>query len=214
MADSPPDLPSITVAELIADPIVQMLMKADNVTPDELTNLIRAIETRVHVTQAEADHKAKDPLTSSEYRPGVGIMLLNRNNRVLVGHRRKPKGLSWQMPQGGIEPGETPLDAALRELREEVGVSDVEILAESRIWLCYDLPDNLVGSVWQGKWRGQRQKWFAMRLRGSDADVKVDGHEFDDWKWVRIGELAELIVPFKRDVYLSVLAEFRDAIAR
>ena len=98
-------------------------------------------------------------------------------------------------------------------MREEIGTANAEILAESRTWLCYDLPEQLIGKVWDGRWRGQRQKWFAMRFKGSDIEIKTDHHEFDDWKWVRMGELADLIVPFKRQVYLSVLAEFHDVVA-
>nr|WP_298355467.1 RNA pyrophosphohydrolase [Rhodoblastus sp.] len=146
----------------------------------------------------------------SHYRPCVGVMLLNRNNRVFVGHRRKPKGSGWQMPQGGIGDDETPRAAALRELQEETGAKNVEVLAESSNWLCYDLPKGLAEKAWGGRWRGQRQKWFAMRLRAGDAELHVDGNEFDAWKWVRMAELAELIVPFKRAVYVRVIDEFRD----
>lgn len=115
------------------------------------------------------------------------------------------------MPQGGINPGETPRAAALRELKEEVGTGKVDILAESRSWLCYDLPEELAGKAWNGRWRGQRQKWFAMRFKGIDSDIEIDRHEFDDWKWVRIEELTDLVVPFKREIYVSVLSEFHDA---
>ena len=146
------------------------------------------------------------------YRPGVGIMLLNRNNRVLVGRRRKHRDVIWQMPQGGIEPGESPLAAALRELKEEVGTDNVAVLAESQEWLSYDLPVERIGKAWNGRWRGQRQKWFAMRFKGLDAEIKVDNHEFDDWKWTHLRELTEISVPFKRELYVSVLAEFRDCV--
>jgi putative (di)nucleoside polyphosphate hydrolase len=200
-------LPAI-VAQLIDDPIVQMLMEADHVSRREVAELLRAVGVRL-----EGSPMDSEVAQLSDYRPGVGIMLLNRNNRVFVGRRRKPKGSAWQMPQGGIDSEETPRAAALRELKEEVGTDNADILAESRNWLCYELPAELIGKAWRGRWRGQRQKWFAMRFNGSDAEIKVDGHEFDDWKWVRMGELAGLIVPFKRQVYVRVIAEFHDAVA-
>lgn len=148
------------------------------------------------------------------YRPGVGIMLVNREGRVFVGRRiGMPAGLAaWQMPQGGIDPGETPLQAALRELHEEVGTDKAEILGETEGWLHYDLPAELPGRPWGGRWRGQRQKWFAMRFTGADGDIDLaaDRHpEFDAWEWVAAERLPELIVPFKRLLYVAVLAELR-----
>jgi putative (di)nucleoside polyphosphate hydrolase len=150
------------------------------------------------------------------YRPAVGIMLLNRDGRVFVGRRiDMPAGLAaWQMPQGGIDPGETPRQAALRELKEEVGTDKAEILAESRGWLHYDLPEYLraqLGGMWGGRYRGQRQKWFAMRFTGADRDIDpaaTEHPEFDAWEWVASERLPELIVPFKRQLYLDVMAEF------
>jgi putative (di)nucleoside polyphosphate hydrolase len=149
------------------------------------------------------------------YRPGVGILLLNRERRVFVGRRiGMPAGLSaWQMPQGGVDPGEEPRAAALRELQEEAGTDKVEILAETRFWLRYDIPADLSRGLWGGGYRGQRQKWFAMRFLGEDCDINLaaDTHpEFDAWKWVAPACLPELIVPFKRRVYLDVLDQFRD----
>jgi putative (di)nucleoside polyphosphate hydrolase len=146
------------------------------------------------------------------YRPGVGVMLVNRDGRVFVGRRSDmPAGLAaWQMPQGGIDPGELPRQAAWRELREEVGTDKAEIVGETRGWLHYDLPVELAGGPWGGRWRGQRQKWFAMRFTGGDDDIDLaaDGHpEFDAWKWVAAERLPELIVPFKRPLYVAVLAE-------
>lgn len=149
------------------------------------------------------------------YRPAVGIMLLNDRRCVFVGRRiDMPAGLAaWQMPQGGIDVGETPRQAALRELAEEVGTAKAEILGESSGWLHYDLPPELAGGMWRGRYRGQRQKWFAMRFLGEDADIDpaATGHpEFDAWEWVAPERLPELIVPFKRQLYLDVLAEFRN----
>jgi putative (di)nucleoside polyphosphate hydrolase len=117
---------------------------------------------------------------------------------------------AWQMPQGGIDAGETPREAALRELEEEIGTAKAEIMAESRDWLTYELPDWLVPKVWGGRYRGQRQKWFAMHFTGVDADINIatETPEFLDWKWEDINRLPELIVPFKRKLYQDVVAEF------
>ena len=148
------------------------------------------------------------------YRPAVGIMLFNREGKIFVGRRiDMPAGLAaWQMPQGGIDPGETPRQAAIRELKEEVGNDKAEILAESRAWLHYDLPTEIAGQMWGGRYRGQRQKWFAMRFTGEDGDIDpatTEHPEFDAWEWIMPARLPDLIVPFKRQLYLNVLAEFR-----
>lgn len=147
------------------------------------------------------------------YRPAVGIMLLNPAGLAFVGRRiDMPAGLAaWQMPQGGIDPGETPRQAAFRELAEEVGTGKAEILAETHGWLHYDLPSDIASRMWKGRWRGQRQKWFLMRFTGTDADIDLaTGHpEFDAWEWVEPAQLPELIVPFKRQLYRDLLAEFR-----
>jgi putative (di)nucleoside polyphosphate hydrolase len=144
------------------------------------------------------------------YRPAVGIMLLNRDNEVFVARRIDLAEEAWQMPQGGIDKGEDPRTAALRELKEEIGTDKAEILAESRFWLRYDLPPALVGKVWGGRWRGQRQKWFAMRFTGSEADIDLatEHPEFNAWKWAPARSLPEFIIPFKRQLYIDVLKEF------
>jgi putative (di)nucleoside polyphosphate hydrolase len=146
------------------------------------------------------------------YRSAVGIMLLNQAGQVFVARRiDMPTMAAWQMPQGGIDPGETPRQAALRELREEIGTDKAEILGESRVWLKYDLPAELARGVWGGRYRGQRQKWFAMRFTGDDADIDLatDHPEFDVWKWIPPEQLPEVIVPFKRQLYVNILAEFQ-----
>ena len=146
------------------------------------------------------------------YRPGVGIMLLNSANEVFIAHRiDMPLMPAWQMPQGGIDPGETPLQAALRELKEEIGTDKAEILGESRMWLTYDVPPELSAGLWSGRYRGQRQKWFAMRFTGSGADIDLatEHPEFDAWKWIAPERLPEVIVPFKRQLSIDVLVEFR-----
>lgn len=147
----------------------------------------------------------------SLYRPNVGIMLLNGERRIFVGRRIDRTGDHWQMPQGGIDPGEEPLPAAFRELKEETGTDRAELVAESKGWIKYDVPSALAGKLWRGRWRGQRQKWFLMRFTGTDADIDLaTAHpEFADWKWEEPARLPALIVPFKRQVYLDILAEFR-----
>jgi len=155
-----------------------------------------------------------DPDGELGYRPAVGIMLLNRRGEVFVARRidMPPTLPAWQMPQGGIDPGETPRQAALRELKEEIGTDKAEIIGESRGWLTYDLPVELAGGIWGGRYRGQRQKWFVMRFDGCDRDVNLatEHPEFDAWQWVAPEQLPELIVPFKRQLYFEILAEFRD----
>ena len=152
------------------------------------------------------------------YRPCVGIMLISRLGLVWVG-RRRPKWAGagsahiWQMPQGGISAGEPAHAAALRELEEETGVCSVEVLAEAPDWLTYDLPEHLVGVALKGRYRGQRQKWFAMRFTGEEAEIDIGprgGHkaEFDDWRWVPAADLPELSMPFKRQVYCDVVHTF------
>lgn len=157
------------------------------------------------------------------YRPCVGIMLINRDGLVWIG-RRLPKWVGdrsayiWQMPQGGITAGEEERAAALRELEEETGVRSVEVLAEAPDWLTYDLPPELLGIALKGRYRGQRQKWFAMRFNGDESEIDIgprDGHkaEFDDWRWAPVSEIPHLIVPFKRQIYLDVTQAFSAYVA-
>lgn len=152
------------------------------------------------------------------YRRCVGIMVLNRKGLAWAGRRivikdDEMEGATqlWQMPQGGIDKGETPRDAARRELFEETRIRSAEIIAEHPRWLNYDLPTELIGSKWGGKYRGQTQKWFAMRFTGDDQEIDISppDHEieFDAWRWARRSELMDLIVPFKREVYRAVLDE-------
>lgn len=147
--------------------------------------------------------------TDLPYRKCAGLMLVNDQGLVFVA-RRKDTPDAWQMPQGGIDKGETPHEAALRELEEEIGTAKAEIVAESSQWLRYDLPDDLIGKVWKGKYRGQEQKWFLLRFTGSDADIDIATRhpEFDAWKWAPVDELPSLIVAFKRPIYEALVAEF------
>jgi putative (di)nucleoside polyphosphate hydrolase len=153
------------------------------------------------------------------YRPCVGLMVLNRAGRVFIG--RRIEGAEhvddihvWQMPQGGVDPGEEVWPAALRELREETNIHSVEKLGEIAEWLTYDIPRDIVGQAWKGKYRGQRQKWFALRFTGNDSEIDIanpaGGHEpeFSDWRWEPMQNLPALIIPFKRPLYERVVAEF------
>ncbi|HAC57859.1 MAG TPA: RNA pyrophosphohydrolase [Rhodobiaceae bacterium] len=155
----------------------------------------------------------KDPGTLP-YRPCVGIMLINRDGLVWAGNRIQEvdtgSPLTWQMPQGGIDDGEDARTAAFREMKEEIGTDKARIIGETKDWLTYDLPAHLVGIALKGKYRGQKQKWFAMRFTGQDSDIDIaadDHQEFSEWAWVPVGELVGLIVPFKRGVYEELVRE-------
>jgi len=148
------------------------------------------------------------------YRPCVGIMLANRQGQVFVGQRIDSKeGDAWQMPQGGIDAGESAEDALFRELGEETGIGAdlIDIIARSKREHVYDLPDDLIGRLWGGRYRGQTQSWFLARFKGEDTDVRIATRhpEFNAWRWVEAEQLVELIVPFKRPVYRDVVQEFR-----
>jgi putative (di)nucleoside polyphosphate hydrolase len=154
------------------------------------------------------------------YRPCVGIMLLNREGLVFLGRRRGKKpdqvaeGYEWQMPQGGIDAGEEPYKAALRELLEETNVSSTTLLAEAPEWYTYDVPPEIVKKPWKGRFQGQRQKWFAMRFEGDETEINIETPaggqkpEFDAWRWEHMHRLTDLIVPFKRPVYEKVVQAF------
>lgn len=149
-------------------------------------------------------------ITKLPYRPCVGIMLVNQDGLVFVAKRIDSELEAWQMPQGGIDEGEATDVAAFRELEEETGVTGATIIAESDEWHPYDIPAAMVPKVWGGKYRGQKQKWFLMRFNGADADINIETAEpeFSEWKWAEPQQLPELIVPFKRDLYTNILAEF------
>ncbi|MCY6383451.1 RNA pyrophosphohydrolase [Hoeflea prorocentri] len=155
------------------------------------------------------------------YRPCVGVVVINKEGLVWAGHRiaeekgeLSPSDFRWQLPQGGIDKGEEPIDAARRELYEETGIRSISLLAEAPEWIKYDLPDHLMGVALKGKYRGQTQRWFAFRFEGDESEIAInpppDGYkaEFDTWQWRRLSDLPGLIVPFKRGVYEEVLAAF------
>ena len=150
------------------------------------------------------------------YRPCVGVMLANADGRVFVGQRIDQDATAWQMPQGGIDPGEAPRDAALRELWEETGVPAdlVTVEAETSGWIPYELPHDLVPRIWKGRYKGQEQKWFLLRFHGRDSDVNIETEhpEFSKWQWLAPDQLIANIVPFKRVVYEQVMAEFGNKI--
>ncbi|MCD2323689.1 RNA pyrophosphohydrolase [Sphingomonas sp. IC-56] len=156
-------------------------------------------------------------IASLPYRPCAGVMLMNRDGLVFVGQRLDSTLEAWQMPQGGIDPGEDALEAAYRELWEETGIvrEHVELAASAPEELWYDLPEDLVGKVWKGKWRGQRQRWFLFRFLGTDDNINIvtAEPEFRAWRWAEPADLPELIVPFKRDLYTKLLDVFADVIA-
>ena len=148
------------------------------------------------------------------YRRNVGVMVLNADGHVFVGQRRDSDVAAWQMPQGGIDKGEDAETAALRELEEETGISPdlIVIEAVSSDWIPYELPHDLVPRLWKGRYRRREQKWFLMRFNGVDADVNIQTEhpEFSEWRWLKPADLVDNIVPFKRDVYVSVVEEFKE----
>lgn len=157
------------------------------------------------------------------YRPCVGVMLLNAQGLAWIGRRAdhggeadaEGRGTWWQMPQGGMDEGEDPEAAARRELMEETGVRSILMLARTRDWLLYDLPSELIGVAWEGRYRGQKQIWFAARFEGEESEIDIGprpGHaaEFDAWRWTSVAELPGLVVPFKRPVYEGMLREFAE----
>jgi putative (di)nucleoside polyphosphate hydrolase len=211
-----PEKPAARLDDLIADPVVQMTLKADGIAEQEFRELLRAAGWRMASKRdgrtPPGSVTADGASVATEYRRGVGVMLLNRDGNVFVGRRIDVGGEAWQMPQGGIEPGEEPLDAAWRELKEEIGTANAKLIAESAGWYRYDLPPPLVEKARHGRWRGQLQKWFVMRFLGSDEEIDVDtvAPEFSAWKWVPPAEVPVIVVEFKRQLYRDLLAEFGD----
>ena len=155
-------------------------------------------------------HVAAIPYHNRPYRPCVGIFLFNSDRKVFAVRRIDSRAEAWQMPQGGIDTGESPFDACMREMREEIGTSAAEIVGQHDDWLYYDIPLPLADRLWQGQYKGQKQKWIALRFTGHDNDINIatDKPEFCEWKWLSPRDLVDLAVPFKRDVYQNVLTAF------
>tara|TARA_B110000444_G_C18697447_1_gene527294 strand:+ start:54 stop:524 length:471 start_codon:yes stop_codon:yes gene_type:complete len=147
-------------------------------------------------------------------RTGVGIAILNSENKIFVGKRKDNPLDKWQMPQGGVDPNEPLLQAMKRELLEETSIKNIEVLKEFDQWLEYELPENLIGKIWEGKYRGQKQKWFVVRFHGDDREININtkNAEFMEWKWIDINLLPDLIVLFKKHVYEKVLVELKKII--
>ena len=154
------------------------------------------------------------PYDERPYRPCVGIFLLNAEDKVFAGRRIDSRAEAWQMPQGGIDLGETPIEACLREMKEEIGSNAAQLLLEHDEWLNYDIPLPLADKLWHGQYKGQKQKWMALRFVGSDRDINIETEvpEFCEWKWLEPTTLVNLAVPFKRDVYERVLRAFTPVI--
>ena len=150
------------------------------------------------------------PYEQRPYRPCVGIFLLNKDGLVFAGRRIDSRAEAWQMPQGGIDAGESPLQACMREMREEIGTNTAELVSQHDEWLYYDIPLPLADRLWQGQYKGQKQKWMALRFTGDDSDINIatEEPEFCEWKWLSPQDLVDLAVRFKRDVYQNVLAAF------
>jgi putative (di)nucleoside polyphosphate hydrolase len=196
---------------LLSEPEVRLLMHADRVEEDDVLRMLRAVS--IQLRRDSEDREDANRASSSieaRYRPGVGVVLLNSKNEVFVGRRGDLLEEAWQLPQGGIEQGETPLVAALRELKEETGIENVEVLAESGRWVYYRVPDELAVKAWDGRWIGQRQKWFVMLFRGWDSEINIDTEtpEFDAWRWLPVQDLLDLPASFKRHVYAEIIGEF------
>jgi putative (di)nucleoside polyphosphate hydrolase len=152
----------------------------------------------------------KGDYDSLPYRLGVGLVLFNHDKKILIGQRIDSKMNGWQMPQGGIDNGETPSQAVLREMEEEIGTNKGKIISEAKNWYFYDIPKYIVPKLWNGQYKGQKQKWFLIEFTGTDGDIKIDtiNQEFKEWKWSNIDELMEIIVPFKKTLYKAVIKEF------
>ncbi|MDH5187632.1 MAG: RNA pyrophosphohydrolase [Rhodospirillaceae bacterium] len=162
-------------------------------------------------------NKDKEINSDLPYRLGVGALILNANDDVFVAKRIDTPGPAWQMPQGGIDDGEDPAVAIFREVEEEIGTSKCKIIAQSNGWLTYDIPEDLREKLWGGKYRGQKQKWYAMRFLGDDSDIVLDAHhkpEFSEWRWVEMKQVPNLIVPFKRELYNKIVDEFSNIVSK
>jgi putative (di)nucleoside polyphosphate hydrolase len=219
MNNGEPDDSKSQFHDFLDDPLVQRVMQADKVDTSALrASLVRTAQKlkERYPESAAGSSVERAQALGAQYRPGVGIMLINGAGWVFVGKRVDRVEEAWQMPQGGIDGNETPILAAMRELLEELGTANVEVVAESSRWLQYELPSSLQGRAWDGRWLGQRQRWFLMRFVGNDSEINVatEHPEFSAWRWIAPERLVELIVSFKRQIYLDVLEEFAGSLQR
>jgi 8-oxo-dGTP pyrophosphatase MutT (NUDIX family) len=212
-----PTLVEPDLVMMLADPEIRLLMRADNVDETQLLAMLKDVSVQLRRDELKdrkgPRYRVKHP-EARKYRRGVGIMLINKRSEIFIARRNDVPGEAWQMPQGGIKTGESPRQAAHRELNEEIGTDNTEIVMESAHWRYYDLPESLAGKVWGGRWRGQRQKWFVMRFKGDDSeiDLATKAPEFDAWRWASVRELESLAVSFKKQLYVSLLKEFRSVL--
>lgn len=172
------------------------------------------------MSYAVPDYPEDHPASKLDWRPCAGIVLVNKDGLVFSGRRRPDKlhadAPLWQLPQGGIDDGETPLRAAFRELAEETGITEATLLHEIPDWLYYDLPEALIGTALKGKFRGQKQKWFLMRFDGADDAIDLAAHsqiEFDAWQWRPLADCVDMVIDFKKPIYRSLLEHFGDMVA-
>lgn len=170
---------------------------------------IHYLQSMINYQEVTAKHK------ELPYRRGVGMIVVNQDRQIFVAQRSDIENDTWQMPQGGMEEDETILEAALRELKEETSITSVEFVSESDNWLYYDVPEFLIPGFWSGKYRGQKQKWLLFKFIGSDTEIDVHNcsdPEFSSWKWTNVDSLIKLIIPFKKQLYESILQEFHEQI--
>ncbi len=215
--------PHLSIDNLLRDPLIRLVMTADRVSTEDLCDLLQDVAQRRRIPPADREDAIPGVISitsgAGRYRPSVGMILLNREGRIFVGRRidiaaNGAPDCAWQMPQGGIERDESPAAAALRELYEEIGTDNAEIVTESRGWFRYDLPQELREEAIGRRWHGQIQKWLVLRFLGTDADIDIatEHAEFDAWRWVDPEVVADMVVHFKRDLYRSVMAELSSAL--
>jgi putative (di)nucleoside polyphosphate hydrolase len=206
---------------LLGEPEVRLMMLADGVDEQQLLERLDTVAAWLGKAAGKALRRGKSPSRpqrlhdGGRYRRGAGVVLLNRAGQVFVGRRADVTEEAWQPPQGGIAAREAPRAAALRELKEEIGTDNVEVIAESNGWITYDVPEELAQKAWGGRWRGQRQKWFVMLYLGRDdeIDIATEHPEFSAWRWVPLQELPSLAVPFKRRLYRRLAREFESVVS-
>lgn len=167
-------------------------------------------KNKANIMKTECEEIVVPRYIDLPYRRGVGIMIVNKDKKVFVGKRIDSKNNCWQMPQGGIDGDETVQEAGLREMFEETNIKTVEFVAETRSWLYYDIPEFLIGKLWGGRYRGQRQKWILVKFYGEEDEINIDkqNREFKEWKWISLEELPEVVISFKKQIYSSVVNDF------